>query len=173
VKSDMLLYMITRNALIVSVSVVLLLVSVALVLVSGKNVEQEKGVAQQNGLLTEEVVLTNVNGIPIRYVIKDKVIFSGAEIDVWTEWIDDTCRLEIEEGYSRSLSPRRLAELVAGCHTQLMVKEFGTSKEAGAFEVAYADLYVSRCGDIFQPLGWKNATDGECELPGFDEINIY
>jgi hypothetical protein len=45
--------MITRNALIVSVSVVLLLVSVALVLVSGKNVELEEG-PQINGQLTQE-----------------------------------------------------------------------------------------------------------------------
>jgi hypothetical protein len=163
--------MITRNAVIVSISVVLLLVSVALIVLSGKKEVPEEVASQANESFAEAIMLTTFGNISVQYVVKDSVTFNNAEIHVWTEWIDDVCGIEIQKEYSRNLSPHKLARIVAGCHTQLM--EFETPEEATIFETAYADLYVSRCGDIFQPLGWKNATDGECEPPSFGEITIY
>lgn len=162
--------MISRNAVVVSVSVVLLVVSVALILLSREKVIPEESTFQSDPTYIQEETLTTFNSIPVKYVVKDSVTFNGAEIHVWTEWVDNMCLLEIQEEYSRNLSPRRLAELVAGCQTQLV--EFETPEEARIFESAYADLYISQCGEIFQPLGWGDAIDGECEIPGFDEVTI-
>jgi len=126
-------------------------------------------------LPVEEPVVstTTLNGMPIRYVIKESVVIpdTDKEIDTWTEWTGEECLIVVQEEYSRTLEPRSIAEHVSSCYSQRQ-GDFETPQAAYAFSEAYASAYINKCGELFEPLGWFDADDGECEPPDPNEINI-
>jgi len=152
----------TRNVIVVSVSLVFLVVSVALVLLSSTNTEQPQ----------ETTHTATVNGLDVTYYVVSEVDSEEGftnEYDPGTEM----CNIRLSRDYMEGTPPAVFGILgsLANCYGQA---ELGFPTGDFAADVNYVNRfireYIDRCDRRLEPLGFP-VNDGQCDdMPRFEEV---
>jgi len=176
-----------NSKIVVVLSILLVLFSLALLFIYffSKN----RATIENNFLSNQEQPQENVEklageivlyGVPIKYSIVDTPLFDDKEIDVpiFPYWNGDFCLIQVKkdimqepEGIKKE-NVGTLASSVGYCLSEgaLKGRYNNTVEHSWAYNDAYKDAYITKCGYRLEPLGWAGSTDGQCEVPSPTEV---